>query len=965
MATGTIFTKFTPKFTPSSADLYDRWLKYLDKRIVESTGVRYDLDGVFGNKLVLGSSTNDTFSVSGTEKSTDGLGRIFQVSALDSSEFRFENESGANYDVGFQYASIPVAVTLNTKLAGKPEYTQYKDYLGNEGTPDLIIDSGSGVLQFTVDSICESGVDFSGRTVLVYKKEPDPNALTEAIAFAKGIVGFNGTSNFVQVGYFGQTTPSTDIQDYTVVLLGATVKRNSSLQNVPGVFFVGAVTGSGAGTTPSVFDTTNQRTLQSVNDASGIGYSTNDWILGPTVQTALDSIVSNLGSVGSTPGSSQVGFSTSNLRNKNTGNVSNGLSFGLGNSSDSTFTSSPDIQQLVDTLQRKFDEDRTWVTASTDPLSSDANLRANLDVSGGLQSIDNPGASKIALRDNTEINGLVMLGASIHGAQPPGQGETKPVLTVRKQASTVAGSVLSGTVLKEITLSESSVDVSDLTNNPPSPRITNRLLLVNSYLQGVDISGVNIDFQGPNLISQAQISCSDLDNFGPLFSFGGGADVLFHKCNFSIESNNSDIFGNVSRSGQRVVFHNCTFSTASGDASNFGRLIGWIGVEIEIIFDNCRFQSSGITGSFDSSSVTESVFNFLQFSDDVITKFHNCTFNLLSGIPLKINNSPGSSIDVYVAENSVNWDTSGAPLRFSDMERVNVEILRTVSSGSLLSLVECRSVRVVHNFETTSDQFASVSSCGNCHFELGERTLNNSKAFFLRGENGNISIFANAKLGDDKSSEFVDLSNKFQANSLTVTLTSDAEAGRKARSIVSIGDNVHISNLSIFTDYFNGFPNINQSPCRNVVSFDGDNSTVESLKICRANNTGGLGLICQRAVNIAGSKNVIKSLTCKFCSSTTGMIVLDNSSWSDNAVSSIYIESLNDLPVISDLGTRTFISDIFSSGNWADADVVYAMVGVNGLLFNSVIFNPVSIFNNGINLGTFGSESVNHKLKVV
>jgi hypothetical protein len=119
--------------------------------------------------------------------------------------------------------------------------------------------------------VTESGPNRSGagRQVAVYKKTIEKSAVTYAKALEICTVAWDAADNKITTttwaasgaGVFGQDTPSTTASDYTVVLIGPRVSRNTDLSTVPAWCYVGFVTGAGAGNPPAVFDVTGQNLM--------------------------------------------------------------------------------------------------------------------------------------------------------------------------------------------------------------------------------------------------------------------------------------------------------------------------------------------------------------------------------------------------------------------------------------------------------------------------------------------------------------------------------------------------------------------------------------------------------------------------------------------------------------------------------------------------------------------------------
>ncbi len=257
MATGAVFANITPKRILGDTDLGDRLLTYLRDSIREQAARVYASGGTYG-PLALAADGNDQFQITGTALAADGLGHILDPAQGAVSGIQFENTSAIDYYVGLSHCEKPSEVAANPRN-GLPEYTAFADEIGEAGTPDAVTDNG-GTITFTVDSVTETGVDNTGRQVLVYKATPATDALTEAIAIETATVAYTGGFNQITTsGTLGQSAVSTTAADYVVILLGPSVKRNTDLRNSSTHAFVGIVTGAGAGNPPTTFDTSDQQ----------------------------------------------------------------------------------------------------------------------------------------------------------------------------------------------------------------------------------------------------------------------------------------------------------------------------------------------------------------------------------------------------------------------------------------------------------------------------------------------------------------------------------------------------------------------------------------------------------------------------------------------------------------------------------------------------------------------------------
>lgn len=261
MSTGAQYTAITSKRILGTQDFSTRFLEYLRERTREDFERTWGQDGVYDAGLTIAADGNDQFQINGTAQATDGDGRLLDVNNLtEIGNLFFENANTIVYYVGLQHAVRPVDVAVNPRT-GLPDYTHFQDYIGRSADPDSVVDNGPN-LTMVVDSVTEVGVSNAGRQVLVYKKVPAEGGVSAAIAIETATVTFSAGSNRITTSaLFGQTTPSTTAADYTVVLLGPRVSRNTDLRTESGVCFIGTVTGVGVGLPPTTFDVTDQQPL--------------------------------------------------------------------------------------------------------------------------------------------------------------------------------------------------------------------------------------------------------------------------------------------------------------------------------------------------------------------------------------------------------------------------------------------------------------------------------------------------------------------------------------------------------------------------------------------------------------------------------------------------------------------------------------------------------------------------------
>lgn len=261
----------TPRKLIERADLADRFFDYLQAQSAELTARVYDSPGVFSPRLGLSSSGNDEFDIDGASLATDGLGYILEASeSPDCQSVAFQNTAAVSYEVSIKRSEGVTQSTQANPSTGVPEYVAKSDYIGESGAPDSVALIGNDI-ELVIDSLCEAGVTHAGRKALVYLNLPaSPLSL---VAVQELTVAWSGGQNKITVvaDKLGQSIASTTASDYTVIVLGPTVRRNSSKANTPGYVVIGRVLGNGPAATPTALSTTSQPeiavSLSNVNEA--------------------------------------------------------------------------------------------------------------------------------------------------------------------------------------------------------------------------------------------------------------------------------------------------------------------------------------------------------------------------------------------------------------------------------------------------------------------------------------------------------------------------------------------------------------------------------------------------------------------------------------------------------------------------------------------------------------------------
>lgn len=262
MTTGALQTNLTDKRILGATDMRDGMFGYLSNDVRDLAKWTFRKGGVFDTSASLVSGGTDRVSVSpiSSQTWTDGLGRFMVLNALLGQAIRFQNATGVIYQVALKWAQVPSGLQINPRT-GKPEIMNLTDTIGESGAPAAVSTAGAG-LKLVIDNLCETGVTHVGRTAVAWKVTPGAGALNESVAVETLTLQYDGVNNFVTtVAKFGETTAPLTPSLYRVVVLGPSIKRNTSMLGVDGYAFVGTVTGAGAGVAPSTFSTTNQRVI--------------------------------------------------------------------------------------------------------------------------------------------------------------------------------------------------------------------------------------------------------------------------------------------------------------------------------------------------------------------------------------------------------------------------------------------------------------------------------------------------------------------------------------------------------------------------------------------------------------------------------------------------------------------------------------------------------------------------------
>lgn len=286
MATGNSRVKLANKKIMALGQFRDNLLGYLVAEMIALNAATFDLDTVLGTLIPVAAAGNNAIDVAasaGPYKAATGEGGLI---VLEDGLAQFQGvvippDNGVVYDVALEQYAIDDDVEQNPRT-GAVQYVKSTDTIGRFGAPDAVVDNGNGTLTFTVNSVMESGKDYSGRSVRVWLKALEdgggvgPKSNDPAVAFETRVVGLVTTNNKITTaGQFGQAgTPSTDVDDYNIFLVGPTVMRHAAedLRLTDGAVFIAGLTSSNPGNPVTSIDTTDQRVatfgLSSLSDVT-------------------------------------------------------------------------------------------------------------------------------------------------------------------------------------------------------------------------------------------------------------------------------------------------------------------------------------------------------------------------------------------------------------------------------------------------------------------------------------------------------------------------------------------------------------------------------------------------------------------------------------------------------------------------------------------------------------------------
>jgi hypothetical protein len=262
MTTSNKFANLVEKRLLGLVTLKDYVLDFMRMQFSELVQRTWDLDGTLGSsKVDITGSGNDEFDLDTDATGTDGAGHFLVTGSEYETNVPFENANSIPYDIGLHYAEKPSGVIINQRL-GMPQYDTWEEVIGVRADPDSVTEV-SGTVRAVVDSVFEASVSNAGRKCLIFMKVPAEGATTEVVAVEECTVQWDSSNNYIVTsGALGQSTISTTASDYSVIALGPAVRRNTDLEAASGYWYIGEVTGAGAGNPPTVFDTTDQRLIE-------------------------------------------------------------------------------------------------------------------------------------------------------------------------------------------------------------------------------------------------------------------------------------------------------------------------------------------------------------------------------------------------------------------------------------------------------------------------------------------------------------------------------------------------------------------------------------------------------------------------------------------------------------------------------------------------------------------------------
>ncbi|MGH7340862.1 MAG: hypothetical protein ACREKH_10270, partial [Candidatus Rokuibacteriota bacterium] len=250
----------------------DEFLDYLINQVEDENANNFRIDGVFDTAVAVVAVGNNMVNIAAaaSARATTGLGKTVKLGAADT---RFQNvrvppDAAVIYGVAIEQQRVDAGIEINPRT-GESEYIRFTELPGRLGQPTSVTDNGNGTITFNVNSITESGKDYSGRSVRVWMKSRTdggigPFATTEAVGIETRTVAFAATNNTITtVAKFGQGTIDVTAFNYRVLLVGPTVRREGleDLRNTAGAVFLARVTSVAAGFPVVTISTADQNVI--------------------------------------------------------------------------------------------------------------------------------------------------------------------------------------------------------------------------------------------------------------------------------------------------------------------------------------------------------------------------------------------------------------------------------------------------------------------------------------------------------------------------------------------------------------------------------------------------------------------------------------------------------------------------------------------------------------------------------
>jgi len=285
MATDDKYVNILPTRLLGSTSFKDYFLDYLSQSLVDLVASIYNKDATIDpvSKVIISASGANEFDLTADKKGTDGSGHLLITDDTYCANVQFQNTNAILYNVALKYAIKPEGIVPNPRT-GYPEFDRWVEFFGESDAPTSVVDNTT-YITFNVNSVCpDSSESHAGRKCLVWKNTPALGATSEALAYEICTVYYSGGNNLIDTstsGIMGQTAVSTTASDYTVLMLGPSVARVSSVDFEPldDYWFIGTLTGAGSGNPPTIPGTSidNQRLAQfSLSDVLTNFVSNND-----------------------------------------------------------------------------------------------------------------------------------------------------------------------------------------------------------------------------------------------------------------------------------------------------------------------------------------------------------------------------------------------------------------------------------------------------------------------------------------------------------------------------------------------------------------------------------------------------------------------------------------------------------------------------------------------------------------